>query len=96
MYIVSVSMPVEDFERFIKLLTEDREVAEQFQTIAGNLAAVIQFGKEAGCEFTIEDMRTYHEQHSKDLSEEQLDKVAGGTFAAVLPLIMRVVSDTRH
>lgn len=88
-------MAVENFEKFLKLVGEDQDVAKKFEAISSDLNAVIQLGKEQGCAFTTEDMKAYHEQHDNELSDEELDSVAGGgvtSFAACVAAGAAVVS----
>ena len=44
----------------------------------GDLDGIVRLGAEAGFSFTLEDLKLAWEQQSKELSEEDLAKVAGG------------------
>lgn len=80
------------FEEFLKKVSADAEFNTKFQSIFSDdsledkKAAIIQFGEELGVNFTEEDMRAYAEEVKAnqstegELSDEQLETVAGGGF----------------
>jgi predicted ribosomally synthesized peptide with nif11-like leader len=49
--------------------------------------AMLETARSAGLEFTVEELREALEERASELSEDQLDKVAGGVgiFAAPVP-----------
>ena len=80
------------FEEFLKKVSSDTEFNTKFQSIFTNdaiedkKAAIIQLGEELGVNFTEEDMKAYAESVKAnascegELSDEQLETVAGGGF----------------
>lgn len=78
------------FNDFLKTVSENKELEEKFkvlladEAIADKTAAIIEFSKECGAEVTKEDMQAYAEANKPvdgaELSDEQLDAVAGGGF----------------
>lgn len=88
------SMSLENVSELMKRLSEDSQLKQEFdKSIAGKegkegAAAAVEFARNHGCEFSIEEClqaRSALEQQSvkdgavqDELSEEQLDAVAGG------------------
>jgi predicted ribosomally synthesized peptide with nif11-like leader len=67
-------MSKENLDQFIQKVTDD----EQLQTRIGeeiDADSLIALGAECGCEFTAEEL-----QESAELSDEELDGVAGGVL----------------
>jgi predicted ribosomally synthesized peptide with nif11-like leader len=84
-------MSVEDFKKFGQMCTENEDVRKKAKKIImENHEGLIPYGKELGFDFTADDIKTLEEEAGvtdQELSEEQLEKVAGGfvtTTAAVV------------
>lgn len=79
-------MSVEDFKKFGKLCAQDKKVREEVKKIGiENVDGWIQYAKdEHGLEFTKADMQTVSDElgPSDELSEEQLEQVAGGLVSS--------------
>ena len=70
-------MSKESLEQFLSQVAE----SEELQTRIGdeiNTESLIALGAESGCEFTAEDL-----QESAELSDEELDGIAGGSLSRV-------------
>ena len=77
-------MRKESLEQFMQKVGRDEELRSSIESQLdsdGNISvdALIAFGAENGCEFTTEDLT-----QNVELSDEELDGVAGGTYE-VLP-----------
>ena len=79
-------MSQEAVKEFLKKVGEDEELTEKVKEAGTDVNELIRLGKECGCEFTPEDMKLAHEEHTKrgeELSDEDLEKVAGGFVTSV-------------
>ena len=84
-------MSKEDVKRFIVLVGGDDELAEKVKAAGTDVGEVIRLGKENGLEFTAEDMKALHDETAKsgvELSDEDLEKVAGGFVTSTAVLVV--------
>jgi len=85
-------------------ISKDEALAGKVKEAGTDINAVINLGKEKGCEFTAQDLKDVHDEMGKtgeELSDEDLEKVAGGfvtaTAAAVVGAIVgAIVGDTKQ
>ena len=78
-------MSIEDLKEFGKKIAEDETVREKAKKIGFNPKGIIDYGKELGLEFDEEDMKAAAEEagfKKDELTEEQLEKIAGGLISA--------------
>ncbi len=79
-------MSVEDFKKFGQLCAQDEKVREKVKNIGiDNVEGWIEYArKEHGLEFTKADMQAVSEEvaPTDELSEEQLEQVAGGLVSS--------------
>ncbi len=75
-------MSTESLKQFIQKLGTDDALAGKFKGISADPNAVIALGKEQGYEFTAEDMKALKEQQGDELSDQELENVAGGFVTA--------------
>ena len=79
-------MSVEDFKKFGQMCVDDLEVRKKAREIGfDNLEGVAAYGKELGLDFSVDDMKAMADEigvTDQELSEEELEKVAGGIFSA--------------
>jgi len=61
-------------EKFNKDLLENKEMQAEVKAIGSDLAKIVVYANSKGYNFTVADV----EAKKGELSEEQLDKVAGG------------------
>jgi predicted ribosomally synthesized peptide with nif11-like leader len=92
-------MSVENFKKYGKRCAEDPKVRERAKKIGmGDIKGQIAYAKELGLEFTIDDMNALAQEagiSKAELSEEQLEQVAGGAVtstAAVVGAVIGVVA----
>lgn len=93
-------MSVADFKKYGQMIAEQPEVRAKAKEIGlGDVDGQIKYAKTLGLEFTQDDLAKAVKEasaSSKELSEEQLEKVAGGaistTAAAVIGAVMGIVS----
>jgi predicted ribosomally synthesized peptide with nif11-like leader len=91
-------MSVQDFKKFGQLIAQDEKVRAKAKEIGvENVDGQIQYAKTLGLEFTKDDLAMAVKEasaSSKELTEEQLEKVAGGaiTSTAAVAAVSAVVA----
>src|ERR1700743_926085 len=77
-------MSVEDAERFANDLVTNKDLLAKVKQEATGLGSIVAIGKEHGYDFTLEEAKTYiQSRSSQELTNEQLNAVAGGKSKAV-------------
>lgn len=72
-------MSISDAERFAQDLSTNSDLRDAVKEAATGLASVVEFAKSKGYEFTIDEAKEFILSRSpQDLTDEQLDAVAGG------------------
>ena len=68
-----------DIERFVSDLKENQVLLDEVKSGAIGLAAVVDLAQAKGYDITVDEAKAYiREQAKQELSDEQLDAVAGG------------------
>lgn len=68
-----------DVERFVADLKKDPALLKQVQGSSTGLASVVSLAKSKGYDVTMDEAKAYIDQQAKkELSDDQLDAVAGG------------------
>ena len=82
-------MSKENLGKFLKLVQEDEAIAGKVREIGNaDLKGIAAYGQELGYSFTAEDLEEARKntlQAGNELSEEDLDKAAGGTIVLLIP-----------
>jgi predicted ribosomally synthesized peptide with nif11-like leader len=84
-------MSVEHLKAYGKLIAENEEIKNKAKEIGFDVEGQIAYGKELGFDFSMEDMQALAEEagvSEDELSEEQLEQIAGGILSAVLGLTL--------
>jgi len=69
-----------DIQRFISDLKEKQGLLGEVKSGAVGLASLVELAQARGYDFTVEEAKAYiRGQASQDLSDEQLDAMAGGS-----------------
>ena len=79
-------MSQEAVKEFFEKIGEDEKLTEKVKEAGADVNELIRLGMEYGCEFTIEDLMLANEEFTKsnvELSDEDLEKVAGGFVTSV-------------
>lgn len=87
-------MSKEDVKKFIERVGDDPELTEKVKSAGTDVDEVIRLGKENGFDFTAEDMKAAYEEISQsgtELSDEDLEKVAGGFVTATAVMVVASV-----
>lgn len=72
-------MAYEQIEQFLAALQKDPQLIEKFQSGISGLDSVVEFAREMGFEISLDDAREFiREQANVELSDEQLEAIAGG------------------
>ncbi len=79
-------MSVEDFKKYGQMIAEDEKVRAKAKEIGiNNVPAQMAYAKTLGLEFTADDVKVLVKESGlmdKELSEEQLEQVAGGAITS--------------
>lgn len=65
-----------EIKRFNKDLSENKEILEEVKKIGNDVPKIVAYANSKGYNFTVADVEANAKKG--ELSEEQLDKVAGG------------------
>ena len=90
-------MSIEDVKGFFVAITKDPVLAEKVKEAGTDLDAILKLGKENGYEFTPEDLIAVHDEMGEvgeELSDEQLEQVAGGFVSATAAAVVAGVAGT--
>ena len=88
-------MSVETVKKFMQEISKDETLAEKVKEAGTDVNAVISLGKEKDCEFTAQDLKDFHDELGKadeELSDEDLEKVAGGFVTATAAAVVGAVA----
>ncbi len=83
-------MSSENIERFSAEAKNNSELAEEIKKLGSDVAGIVKLAECKGFPFTEDELKEYSEAKKGELSEEQLEKVAGGV-GVVLALVAVVV-----
>lgn len=82
-------MSKSEIERFITDIQSDEALRTELSSKATGVAAVVAFANAKGYDITADEARDYmKEQAGQDLSDDELDGLAGGTGAAASGVII--------
>jgi predicted ribosomally synthesized peptide with nif11-like leader len=73
-------MSQQELERFVMDVKTNGHLQVQIIKAANDPETVTEFAQKNGYDFTVEELNAYAEKAKGKLSEEQLDRVAGGHF----------------
>ncbi len=83
-------MTVNEIDRFNEAVRDDPEMLAEVKAIGADVEKLIRFANERGFDFTEEDLQKRQAQ-SGELSDSDLDDVAGGGIAGALLQVVTVV-----
>ena len=86
-------MSKSEVERFSKDVQADTKLQEELKKAGTDEKAVVSIAKARGYDFSAEDLKAYAESKKGELSEEDLQKVAGGTNNVCAVSTVFVVGD---
>jgi predicted ribosomally synthesized peptide with nif11-like leader len=69
---------VNDFDRLLGDLRTDAGLREEFEALGDDPAAWVRWGSARGYNFTPENAVKLHERFDDEISDDDLEKVAGG------------------
>ncbi len=76
-------MSVAELERFGKDVEANADLKGELTKAGADEAAMVSFANGKGYDFTAEDLKAAIEKRKGELSEEELDKAAGGIMGFV-------------
>ena len=68
----------QNIEKFIADVKENKELQTELKEIGSDVDKITKFAHSKGYDFTSNDLKSFADTKKGELSEEQLDKVAGG------------------
>jgi predicted ribosomally synthesized peptide with nif11-like leader len=71
-------MSADDFDRLLGDLRTDAELRKEFEALGDDTAAWVRWGAAKGYDFTAEDAARLRERYDDEISDDDLEKVAGG------------------
>ncbi|MCJ2045952.1 Nif11-like leader peptide family RiPP precursor [Methylobacterium sp. J-078] len=71
-------MSISELDRFSTDLKADTALQEQFAGSGKDLGALVEAAQAKGYDFTVDDVQARIAEHDSQLSEEELNTVAGG------------------
>jgi len=84
-------MSVENVKKFMELVLKDKDLQQELTKAGTDMPKIIALGAKKGLTFTPEDVKTVWEETGGELSEEQLEKVAGGFVTTTAALVASAV-----
>jgi len=87
-------MSQQGFEMFLKKVQDDKALSAKVDAVGLDSAKLIELGKQYGCDFGETDLEQFKKhvmEIQNELSDEDLEKVAGGVFSATLGVAAAVV-----
>lgn len=88
-------MSVENVRKFMELVVKDTGLQHELAKPGTDVPKIIALGAARGLDFTAQDIKTVYDETGGELTEEQLEKVAGGfitTTAAVCAVVGAVAA----
>ena len=73
-------MSAEEIKRFNEAVTSDGALQEEVKKVGTSLEDLVTLANGKGFDFTLAELKELAASKEGELSEEQLDDVAGGTF----------------
>jgi predicted ribosomally synthesized peptide with nif11-like leader len=88
-------MSIEDFKKFGQMCADDEVVRAKAKDIGlEDIDGLAAYGRELGLKFTVNDLKQMAEEAGlmeEELSEDQLEKVAGGVATGTVAAVCAVV-----
>lgn len=81
-------MSVSEIARFTEDVKNDAALLEEVKSITGGIDEITAFANSKGYSFTAEELKQEAEKAKGALTEEQLDKIAGGGAGAVAVVVV--------
>ncbi|MBT5373899.1 MAG: Nif11-like leader peptide family natural product precursor [Rhodospirillaceae bacterium] len=76
-------MSAADIERFVSDLQENASLLDEAKAVSGGVAAMADFAKSKGYDVTADEAKAYiSEKANQELTDDQIDSVAGGKGGA--------------
>jgi predicted ribosomally synthesized peptide with nif11-like leader len=80
---------VKDLQRFVTDVKTNQQLQNELRDKVG-ASALIEVGKKHGYNITEEDVKAYAASQKAEMTEEELEAVAGGAFPRIL-IIIRII-----
>jgi len=80
---------MEEIKRFNEAVKSSNEMQEEIKTIGNDLEKLVSYANDKGYQFSLSDINAMNRK--KDLSDEELDSVAGGGTVAIFFAVAKVI-----
>jgi len=80
-----------ELERFVKDASENNDFQKELKSVGADVEAIVTFASGKGYDFTVDELKSFVDAKKGELSEEQLDKVAGGVVAGAVEVVVAAV-----
>ena len=77
-------MSQSELERFISDVKRSEKLQEELKAAGADVGAIVKVAVDKGYDFSADELKAYVETKKGELSEEQLEKVAGGLVAGAI------------
>jgi len=85
-------MSQSELERFVKDAKDNKDFQKELKAVGADVEAIVTFASGKGYDFTVDELKSFVDAKKGELSEEQLDKVAGGVVAGAVEVVAVVVA----
>lgn len=85
-------MSQSEIERFAKDVKTNASLQGEVKKVGGDQQALVNLAKKNGYDFTLDDLKKYGDKKKGELSQEDLDKVAGGGTVVTTVVVTIVVT----
>lgn len=72
-----------EMDRFNEAIRNNPEILKELKAVGADIEKIVQFANDKGFNFTVEDLKK-HQPENGELSDTDLDNVAGGEIGVVL------------
>lgn len=85
-------MSLSEMKRFTEDLKKQSALQDEVKAAGSDPEAIVKVAKGKGYDFTAEELKAAAAENKGEMSEEQLDKVAGGTAVATVVVVTVVAT----
>jgi predicted ribosomally synthesized peptide with nif11-like leader len=86
-------MSAKAVQKFFEMLTADEAIVRELDAVTDDAArsAIVALAARYGCDFTVEELDVHMAELAEELSDEDLDRVAGGASGAAVSRFYRLI-----
>lgn len=84
-------MSQSELERFVADVKANKELQDALKEAGPDVDAIVKYASGKGYDFTADELKAYAQTKKGELSEEELEKVAGGVVAGAVEVVVGAV-----